>query len=58
MSGKHRSSDDGLSNDVGDRSFWIDSLSEERYGAKEKTTVRKVMIPVSNIIKLWKRIFK
>ena len=38
--------------------LWLDSVSKERYGPEEKSTVKKVMIPVTTIVKLWKRIFK
>ena len=38
--------------------FRLDTVFKQRYGPKEVTTVRKVMIPVSLIIKLWKRVFR
>ena len=35
-----------------------DMVFKERYGQKEKSTVRKVMVPVSSIIKLFKKVFR
>ena len=37
---------------------WLDDIHKEPYGPKEKTTVKKVMLPISLIIKIIKRLFK
>ena len=49
---------DGDDNVYWYRRFRLDTVFKDRYGPKEITTVRKVMLPVSLIMKLYRRIFK